>query len=495
MRPFFALLLVCGTLPVLAEEDLEPQIKRFLEVYTLLEKNAADPINPEDAFYQGVLPGMIRTLDPHSAFLDKSQYESLKEMQRSTEKGFGTVVSLLPGRVIVLQTLPGSPSARAGLSPGDEIMMINRLPLSHLGIEQLASLLGQTRQQRAQLMVKKPGRARLIRLELVPAEMADRSVRRAFLLQPGVGYIRLNNFEQATAQELRQAIERLGGEDLKGLVLDLRRNPGGIVEAAVQAAAFFLKPDQNILWIRAREGAAEEVKVPEGFQPYEFPLCVLIDDRTASAAELLAGALQDHDRAHVLGQPSFGKGLVQSVFELSEGTALALTTAKYLTPSGRSIQRPLGDCESYALVDCEPDKTQQQEFRSDAGRLLRAGGGVVPDEMIPPRAYDQFEAAMEGSNSFLEFAQQYIRQHGKVGEDFEVSSRLLDEFQLFLSERNIRPSLSQWSSKVDFIRSRLKQELFNLALGVEKGDEVEAQRDQGVRRALRVLEEKQDGGS
>ena len=489
--PLFFLL--CVPALALGDDELEPHIQQFLDVYGVVEGHFADPIDPEQAFYQGVLPSMLLTLDPHSAFLDRKQYERLQEMRTSTEKGFGSVVSLLPGRVIVLQTLPGSPSARAGLSPGDELVVINRYPLGRLTIDQLVSLLGESRQGKAELMVKRPGFARLIPMELVPAEMADPSVRRSFLIEPGLAYVKLANFEENTAEELRQTIDRLGGDELRGLVLDLRGNPGGIVESAVKAAASFLKPGQNILWIRAKEGPQEEVKVPEGYETYGFRICVLINDQTASAAELMAGALQDHDRAWVIGVPSFGKGLVQSVFPLSEGAAVALTTARYLTPSGRSIQRPVADCELYALAVCRDASDTDKEFKTSAGRVVHGGGGIVPDEAVFPRGYTRFESVMERSNSFFDFAEQHVRRHGKVASDFEASPKLLDEFQLFLSERQIRPGLSEWASTVDFIRSRLQQELFNLSLGVEKGDQVEARRDTIVRAALRHLQSEPSG--
>ncbi|HUG80867.1 MAG TPA: S41 family peptidase [Bryobacterales bacterium] len=489
MRFLLVLALLAGPLRALDDDRLDAQLRRFLEVYSVVEANHADPIDPEAVFYEGALPGMIQTLDPHSAFLNPDQFESLREMQRSTVKGFGSVVSLLPGRVIVLQTLPGSPSARAGLSPGDEIVVINRYPLASLSIEQLMGLLGQSRRQKAQLMVKRPDFARLIPMELVPAEMADPSVRQTFFLEPGIAYTKLVNFEQATAGEFRTAIERLGLENVKGLVLDLRGNPGGIVESAAALASFFLEPGQNVLWIAAREGPAQDVKVPDDSKPYRFPVSILVDDRSASAAELLAGALQDHDRASIIGDATFGKGLVQSVFQLSEGAAIALTTARYLTPSGRSIQRPLRDCDLYALAHCDEQPAERPEFKTDSGRIVKGGGGINPDHVVEPRGYSEFEAAMEGSNSFFEFAQQYLRRHGEVDQDFEVSAAMLDEFHSYLDARRIQPSLPEWSSTVGFIRSRLQQECFNLAFGVEKGDEIAASRDPMIQAAMRVLRE------
>ena len=483
MRHFHLLLLLAVSLHADPPEELEQSLERFVEVFNLVDKNLADPIDPENAIYGGALPAMVRTLDPHSAFLDKEQFESLQEMQRSTEKGFGSVVSLLPGRVIVLQTLPGSPSERSGLTAGDEIVAVNGYQLSQLTIEQLVGLLGQSRQNRAELMVMRPAFTRLIPMSLVPAEMADPSVTRAFLLEDGIAHIKVGNFEQQTARELKDAIEGLGGASLKALVLDMRGNPGGLVEAAVQSAAYFLDPGQRILWIGARKGPNEELRVPPEAEPYKFPVAVLINSRTASAAELVAAALQDNGRAAILGERSFGKGIIQSVFSLSQGTALALTTAQYLAPKGRTIQRSLGDCRVYILTPCPQEADAKSGSDGDEARR----GGVEPDQITYPRPFSELEAVIEATNSFFDFAKQAVDKRLEVSEEFEVTPKLLDDFQLFLSERRIRPGLSEWSSTLEFIKSRLKQEIFNLAFGVEKGDEIEIRRDPEVQAALQAV--------
>lgn len=457
--------------------DLELESKRFLEVFELLDRRLAHSFDPATAIYDGALPTMLWTLDPHSSFLNPSQFETLREMQRSTEKGFGSVVNLLPGRVIVLQTLPDSPSARAGIAPGDEIVVLNGQPLAQLPIQQLVAVLGSARQDRAQLLVRRPNFPNLLDMTLVPAEMADPSVSRSFLLQPGIAYAKVLNFEAETAVELNRAIITLGGQDLKGLVLDLRGNPGGIVEVAVQVAAFFLSPGKRILWVRGRDGPKEELLVPEGTRPYRFPVRILVDSRTASAAELVSGALQDHGRARILGQRSFGKGLVQSVLELSGGTALALTTAFYQTPSERTIQRWLGRCGEFQLSPCK-----------DSEESAESQGGIIPDLEILPRPLSPFEQVLLGSNAFLEFVRDHVAGRREIDESFEPDNALLDEFQFYLSQRRIRPSLAEWSATLDFIRAGLRQEALNLTLGVAAGDVVEIRRDRVVQLAVEELQ-------
>ncbi|HTB16559.1 MAG TPA: S41 family peptidase [Bryobacteraceae bacterium] len=474
---FLPALLLFATPP--STEDLESAIKRFTNLISIVETQAADPVNTQQSIYQGAIPGMLRTLDPHSIFFDPDQNEQLKQMENSERKGFGTIVSILPGRVIVLQAMPGTPSAKAGLEPGDEIVAVNGIELARLEFDQIVGYLGESHQHRAQLVVRRPANARPLEFVLDPELLDSPSVDRAFLLQPGLGYVRVNGFDPQTSRQLKDAIEKLGGEKLKGLVLDLRDNPGGVVQAALEAASFFLQPGQKILSVKGRSIADQSVEVPKTATPYLFPLAVLVNAKSASASEILTGALQDHDRAVVIGEPSFGKGLVQNVFTLTGNTALALTTAFYYTPSGRSIQKPLPSGH------LEIEK-QAEHFQTDAGRSVIGGGGIQPDIAVGPEPLTRLRVALDASGIMTAFATEYIQKH-ETKPDFEVTPGLLEEFQVYAGQRNIQPSVGEWTQERGWLQSRLKQEIFNQALGVAKGDEVEAQRDPAVRAALERL--------
>ena len=200
-------------------------------------------------------------------------------------------------------------------------------------------------------------------MTLEPTLVDSPSVDRAFMLTPGVGYMRITNFDTTTGKLVKETIERLGGENLKGLVMDLRDNPGGVVQAALEIASLFLEPDQLIFSIRGRSQKTQEIRVPKDSTPYKFPLAMLINGKSASASEIVTGALQDHDRASVFGEPSYGKGLVQNVYPLSGNSGVALTIAYYYTPSGRSIQKPLhgGTLE-------EATSHREGVFHTDSGR-------------------------------------------------------------------------------------------------------------------------------
>jgi carboxyl-terminal processing protease len=460
-------------------------MKRFIDALVIAQDNSADPIDLDQAFYGGAIPGLLRHLDPHSSFFDPGQFEQLNQMQHSTSKGFGTVVSILPGRVMVLQVLPNTPSAKAGMMPGDEIRGVNNYRLDRLEPDQIIELLTESRQKPVVLVLRHPDALRFEETRLVPETMQAPSVERVFELQPGIGYVRVSAFEGTTGHDIRTAIEKLGGQNLKGLVLDFRNNPGGLVTAALETAALFLKPGQVILSAKGRNVPETTERVPAGNVPYTFPVAIIVNGKTASASEIVTGALQDHDRATVIGEPTFGKGLVQSVYPLAEKTGLALTTALYYTASGRSIQKPFRE-EGFELGETAAHPNEQQDFKTDNGRPILGGGGITPDIVAHPESFTQFRAALEASGSYTTFAAEYIRDH-KIADGWEVPQAMLDQFQIWLGDRQIQPSLREWLAERDYIASRLKEDVYDLTLGVARGDEIQAQRDPPIQQALQSV--------
>lgn len=485
--PILTLCALLTTSVLRADEEsskptIESELKRFTAAFAAIESRAADKVESQPAIFGGAIPAMLRKLDPFSVFLDPTQTEQLKEMEKSERKGFGSVVSVMPGRVVILQTLPGTPSAKAGLSPGDEILVINGYPLNRLEFDQLVQLLSESRQREARLEVRRPGNVRLLQFTLTPELMDSPSIDRAFMLKPGIGYIRIASFDPKTGPLMKQTVEQLGGAALKGLVIDLRNNPGGVVQGALEVAGMFLKPGQTILSVRGRSIEDDTVRVPEKLTPYTFPVAVLINGKSASASEIVTGALQDHDRATVIGEPSYGKGLVQSVFNLSSNTALALTTAFYYTPSGRSIQKPLPEAGQLNPLKF----AGKGEHRTDSGRVVQGGGGIQPDQVVYPENYSRLQMVLEGSGALNSFAADYV-QKNKVDANWDLAPAVLDDFKVFLSARSIQPTPADWFKDRAWIENRLKQEIVNLTQGVAKGDEIEAQRDPVVQRALSAV--------
>ena len=472
---FFVILL---PLALLAQDDpsgLATHVRLFTQVFALIENNAATPIEAKAAFESGVLPAMLRKLDPHSVFFNKDQFEQLRDMETSTRKGFGSIVSVLPGRVIILQTMPASPSERAGLNPGDEIIAINNVALSRFDTEQMVEYLGYTRQKDALLSVRRQNFPRPLEFVLSPATLNAPTVERAFTLQPDYGYIRVLSFEEKTSRDIRTAIDKLGGNKLKGLILDLRNNPGGVFSSALETASFFLAPNTRLTSIRGRSKKEENIDTPSDNQPYSFALTVLMNEKSASGSEVVAAALQDNGRARIIGRSSYGKGLVQSVFPVAGGNGLALTTAYYYTPKGRSIQR------RYEGAQIDPNLND-----------LKAG--VQPDIEVGPEAPTRLRIFLDSNGLITAFATEWLLSNPKPQPGFTLPKVTLDQYQRWLTDRNVQPTLAQWSIDRDWVQNRLAQEIVNLSLGVEFGDEIEARRDPQIQRGLAEIQSKYEAG-
>ncbi len=468
--PRFAWILAAQILSAQQDpEGLAEHIRRFTQVFALVEEHAAEKVDAKTAFEAGALPAALRKLDPHSVFFNKDQFEQLREMETSTRKGFGSIVSVLPGRVIILQTMPGSPSQRAGLSPGDEIVAINNVPLSRFDTEQMVEYLAYTRQKEALLAVRRQNFPRPLEFVLSPATLDAPTVERAFYLSTGIAYVRIGGFEANTARDFAKALEQLGPAQIKGLVLDLRTNSGGVLASAIEIASLFLPPGTRITSVKGRAKKEDAIDSPkDGKQAYLFPVSILVSEKTASASEVLAAALQENGRAKILGTPTYGKGLVQSVFPLSGGNGLALTTAYYYTPQGRSLQRK--------LEGAQIDPT-----------LATGQAGLQPNIPVAPEGATRLRAFLDGNGLITQFATEWTRQNPQPKNGWSLPLQTLDQYQAWLGARNVLPGLAEWGRDRDWIQNRLEQEILNQTLGVEKGDEVEARFDPQVRRAVEAL--------
>ena len=508
-------------------DEVSQEALRFTEVYGAVEQNYVDPLNPEQTIMDGAIRGMLSSLDPFSAFFDRDQFELLEQQARGQAMGFGSVLYVQMGKVVVLQTAEGSPSWRAGLGPGDEIVAVNGTRIDRLDFNSLIQLLQRARSQRVRLGVIHPGKLVSQDFVLSPAEVALPTVDKAFLWAPGTGYVHLTGFEQKTTGEVRDAITRLGGSSLKGLLLDLRDNHGGMVDAAIGVASLFLKPGLLVLTVRGRAQPEKSYRTlsqngerPQNQEPsqsdssppaprFDFALIVLVNGNTASAAEVVAAALQEHDRGLIVGEPTFGKGVVESVMGLSEKTGLALTMAQYFTPSGRSIQRPL---PGTALAEVDAAAAPQGEqpparpraqfaglqnaagapalprrFHTDRGRPVTAGGGITPDVVVAAPQLDAWVTFLNQRGIFTTFASDYLTLHSRVGRDFEPNSTVLENFREFLKRQQIRVPDQYWRQDQDYLKLRVSTEIVTLAQGLDAGNEVEVRSDPQVQKAAALF--------
>ncbi len=472
--------------PIDPDKDLAPELHKFIDVLSAVESQGADPGNVDKMIYQGAIPSMLRQLDPHTQFFEPSQFDQLKHMEQSEQKGFGSIVSVLPGQVIFLQIFPGTPTSKAGIQPGDELVAINNIGISSLEPEQIIELLTEARQQKITVYIRRKGDAKLLPILLTPALVDTPSVDRAYLLSAGIGYIRIASWDVLTYKQLKDALDKLNAPSLKGLVIDLRNNPGGIVKASLDVAALFLKPGERILTAKSRTGVVESADVPKDAKPLQCKLAVIVNGKTASASEIFAGALQDHDRATIVGETSYGKGLVQSVMPLSDGAGLAITTAFYYTPSGRSIQHPLKDSALSQTFGGTP-QSALPTYKTDSGRVVTGGGGIHPDVLVEQEGHSRLENVIDASGTATSFASEYLAAHTPLPENFAVSPGIVDDFKVYLAARRIQPSVGEWLQERNWVSQKLLEEIVTQARGVAAGDEIAAKRDPQIQAALHAV--------
>ncbi len=476
-------------------DEVSRESVRFTQVYAALEQNYMDAVNPDQIILEGGIRGMLSSLDPFSSFFNPEQFQTLQEQARGNTRGFGSVLYVQPGKVVILQTAESSPAWRAGLGPGDEIVSVNGERIAQLDFKSLIELLQRSRSQQVSLGVVHPGKFIPEDFKLAPAEVALPTVDKVFTIAPGIGYIHVSGFEQKTSQEVADAITRLGGSSLKGVLFDLRDNHGGIVDAAVATASLFLKPDDLMLTVRGRAAPEKPYRTSAAAAHFDMPLIILVNRNTASAAEILAAGFEEHDRALVVGEPTYGKGVVEGVMGLSEQCGLALTTSQYFTPSGRSIQRPLpgtalaGEMDSSLTRGGAAPAGSTATFRTDLGRPLSGGGGIVPDVIVPARELDPWVTFLNQRGLITSFASEYLTLHGHVDKSFQPDVNALEDLKDFLARQGIRTPEEYWIPDQEYLKLRIKTEIFNLVFGLVAGDEVEVNGDPQIQKAAALFAE------
>src|SRR5213594_913392 len=395
-----------------SDSDVRDSLKQFTQVYEVVEENYAEPVNPDKAIYNGAIPGMLHALDPHSNFFDPKSYSLLREDQRGKYYGVGMTVGPRNNKVIVIAPFVGTPAYRAGIRPGDIIVAVDGKPTDNMNTGDVADLLKGPKGTTVHITVLREGTDKPLEFTVVRDEIPRYSVDLHFMIKPGIGYMHVSGFNETTEKEVQDALDAFYQQgDLKGLILDLRQNPGGLLNEGVGVADKFLRKGQLIVSHHGRSSPEKRYVAAHGNGGKEFPLVVLVNRGTASAAEIVAGAIQDHDRGLVAGETTFGKGLVQTVYPLSENTGLALTTAKYYTPSGRLIQRDYSNVSLYDYYfdrDGIADTTNKEVKLTDSGRTVYGGGGISPDVKVDPIKSNRFEDSLLQHYVFFNFAKRYI---------------------------------------------------------------------------------------
>jgi carboxyl-terminal processing protease len=485
------------------ESTLRDSLHSFTNVYSLVEQNYAEPMNTDKtdkAIYDGAIPGMLHVLDPHSNFYDPKAYAQMREDQHGKYYGVGMTIQPQPipngngkTKIVVLYPFEGTPSYKAGIRPGDEILTVDGKSTEGMDSAGVAGLLKGARGTHVSVTISREGSSRPLVFDLVRDEIPRPSVDLAFLIHPGVGYIHIASFIETTSHEVGDALDSFG--DIHGLVLDLRENPGGLLNEAVNTSDKFLQKGQIVVSQRGRAFPDQVYRATHGEEGPKFPIVVLVNRNTASAAEIVSGALQDHDRALIVGETTFGKGLVQTVFQITENTGLALTTYHYYTPSGRLIQRNYDHVSLYDYYyvrddAAKPNKSNLEVKLTDSGRTVYGGGGITPDEKIEPLKGNHFQDELLIHYAFFNFSKHYLAAH-TITKDFEVDDAIMQQFKDFLKSNQIDYNDQDIAGVSDWIKASIKRELFTSQFGQLEGLKVRAEWDPQIAKAITFLPEAQ----
>ena len=471
------------------ESEVRDSLKTFSDVYRVVQDNYAEPVSPDKSIYNGAIPGMLRVLDPHSNFFDPKAYAALREEQRGKYYGVGMQVGPRNNKVIVIAPFAGAPAYRAGIRPGDIIIAVDGKQTDNMSTSDVAELLKGPKGTSVKITVLREGSDKPLDFTVIRDEIPRYSVDVHFMIRPGIGYIHVSGFQETTEKEVRDALDELG--DIHGLILDLRQNPGGLLSEGVGVADQFLKKGQVIVSHHGRASAEKVYKATHGNGGKDYPIVVLVNRGTASAAEIVAGAIQDHDRGLIAGETTFGKGLVQTVYPLSENTGLALTTAKYYTPSGRLIQREYNGVSLYDYYYNDRENgdstvANHEVKMTDSGRTVYGGGGITPDVKIANLKTNKFQDTLLEKYAFFNFAKHYVINHS-ANRQFEVDDAVMQEFRKFLDEQKVTFTEADLAENNDWIRSNIKAELFINEFGQQEGMRVHAETDPEVQKALDLL--------
>ena len=484
-----------GSTALATQDQVQQQYRVFTSALAAIDREYVEEV-PSDRLVYGAIDGMLKTLDPHSSFFDPKQYAQLRERQEGRYYGLGISIQVIDGDITVMSLFEGSPAYRSGIRRGDVIARIEgpdaagktvMLDTKNWTSEQAVRKLKGPKGTKVNISIRRPGYDKLIDMDVERDEVNITTVRGAFMIDPTTGYIKLGDFSETSDKEVGAAIEKLASQGMKRLVFDLRDNPGGPLDQAIRIANRFLPRGDMIVYTRGRIANADQDYHATDDADYKGPMLVLVNRNSASASEIVTGSLQDHDRALVVGETTFGKALVQSVYTISEKAGLALTTGRYFTPSGRMIQRPwdgaFDEYLTYTLRDQKADRdhSSTQLKYTDAGRKVYGGGGIEPDKFYAGTVQGfnptRFGRLLNARSAFANYAEHYAaegdtRMAGAMeakkhlARGFAVTDAMVADFKSSLQAEKIKIDEDAFAKDTDFIKAMIHFEIDVALFGI-----------------------------
>ena len=476
------------------QNDMQDSVKSFTHVLSVVEHNYAEPVDTDKVIYDGAIPGMLRVLDPHSNFFDPKQYALFKEEQQGKYYGVGMTVQQRENQTVVLAPFVGSPAYKAGIRPGDIIQKVDGKSCDGLTTTEVADMLKGAKGTVVHISLGREGWEKPIEVTVTRDEIPRPGVEYFTMAKPGIGYVRVSTFNETTDSDLADALRQLDVSKLDGLIIDLRNNGGGLLNQAVGMADMFLDKNEIVVSHRGRASQNRPYYAIRGNQGIEVPVIVLINGQSASASEIVSGAIQDHDRGLIVGETSFGKGLVQTQFPLSEDTALLLTTARYYTPSGRLIQRDYKNVSLYDYHYNPQPPTKPEVKLTDSGRQVFGGGGITPDDIVAAPKPDDFQQMLYRRGVFYsqqqgvgDFTRYYLGEKPEITKDFAVNDAVVTDFRKYLDKQKIKYTDADIQANINWLKWQIKREVFTSYFGLNDGYKVELQDDVQLEKAIDLI--------
>ena len=476
------------------------QVRSFTRILALVEDYSIGKTTSED-LVEDAIQGMLHTLDPHSNYLNREAFAEMRDEQRGMFYGLGIQINKRgPDQPLtIIAPIDGTPAAKAGLQPGDVIAKIEGQDTIGLTVQDAVRKLKGEKGTKVTITVQRAAENASFDVTLVRDEIPTHSIAHAFLVQPGVGLIRISSFTGTTTDELDEALRKLKDQGMERLILDLRSNPGGLLDQAVGVSSRFIPEGKLVVYTRGRIAGSDQDYTAKGEARTNAALVVLVDRNSASASEIVSGCVQDHDRGLVVGETTFGKGLVQRVIQLRDGGALALTTAKYYTPSGRLIQRDYSNLDDYFL-DAElddddtptaaaPDAKDREVRRTDAGRTVYGGGGITPDYVVHSEREPALLSRLRRENLLFDYAVRFVAGHPDLKPGFSVGDEVIRDFRAFLGSRNFKYEAETFDTARKPIELRIRSQIGRVKWGAEAESRILVEGDAQVQKALTLFDE------